>query len=167
MSIRTILFVCTGNICRSPAAEGIARVRAAQAGLDLRFDSAGTHDYHVGEAPDSRSRATARAAGTPIDDLRARQVAPDDFQQFDLILAADHGHLRILKRLQHEAKSNADRQARVELMLPWCGVDTPVEVPDPYYGPQSGFVMVQRLLEQAVDGMLRRIQAEGGPTNLA
>ncbi len=161
-SLNRILFVCTGNICRSPAVEGIARVRAADAGLLLHFDSAGTHDYHIGEAPDSRTRATARAAGTPVDDLRARQVSLEDFRQFDLILAADHGHLRILQGLQRKATSIAAQQslAQVELLLPWCGVTAALEVPDPYYGPQAGFVQVQRLLERAVDGLLRRIRAQ-------
>lgn len=150
--MRRILFVCTGNICRSPVAEGIARARAAQARRALEFDSAGTHDYHLGEAPDARSRAVARAAGTPIDALRARRVSAADFARFDLILAADRGHLRLLQRLQPATAS-----AELDLLLPWCGIDQPDEVPDPYYGPLEGFNEVQTLLERAIDGLLRRV----------
>lgn len=151
-----ILFVCTGNICRSPVAEGIARVRARAADLALEFDSAGTHDYHVGEPPDRRARATALAAGTPIDDLRARQFTSSDFNDFDLILAADRGHLRLL-----EARRPAAARAELDLLLPWCGIDHPDEVPDPYYGALAGFDEVQQLLEAAIDGMLLRCRQEG------
>ncbi len=151
-----ILFVCTGNICRSPVAEGIARARACALGLALEFDSAGTHDYHIGEPPDQRSQATAQAAGTPIDDLRARRFVSSDFDEFDLILAADRGHLRAL-----QARRPGNARAQLELLLPWCGIEQPNEVPDPYYGPLAGFHEVQRLLEGAIDGLLRRVRREG------
>jgi protein-tyrosine phosphatase len=151
-----ILFVCTGNICRSPVAEGIARARAGAMGLALEFDSAGTHDYHIGEPPDRRSRATAQAAGTPIDDLRARQFVSTDYYDFDLILAADRGHLRSL-----QARRPGKARAQVDLLLPWCGIEQPDEVPDPYYGSLAGFDEVQRLLEGAIDGLLLRVQREG------
>ncbi|MEZ5443642.1 MAG: low molecular weight protein-tyrosine-phosphatase [Lysobacterales bacterium] len=150
--MRRILFVCTGNICRSPVAEGIARARARERGLDLHFDSAGTHDYHVGEAPDPRARAVAREAGTPVDDLRARRVAATDFGDFDLILAADRGHLRQLERWRP-----SKARAETALLLPWCGIDQPDEVPDPYYGSLEGFNEVQALLERAIDGLLLRL----------
>ena len=151
--VRSVLMVCMGNICRSPSAEGVLRARLAAAGLShVRVDSAGTHDYHLGEPPDPRSRATARAAGTPIDDLRARQVEAVDFQRFDLLLAADRGHLRDLQRLRP-----AGAGAQVELLLPWCGITAPQDVPDPYYGPPEGFIEVQALLEQAVQGLLGRL----------
>jgi protein-tyrosine phosphatase len=150
-----ILFVCTGNICRSPTAEGIARARARELGLELHFDSAGTHDYHIGEAPDARSRQVARSRGTSIDDLRARQISTQDFHQFDLILAADRGHLRLLQRL-----CPADARAQVELQLPYCGIDAPGDVPDPYYGPIEGFHAVYELLQRATDGLLLRIASE-------
>lgn len=151
--MRRILFVCTGNICRSPVAEGIARVRATAARVPLEFDSAGTHDYHLGEPPDPRARAVARAAGTPIDALRARRVSAADFDRFDLILAADRGHLRQLQRLRPTVA-----RAEVVLLLPWCGIDDPDEVPDPYYGPLTGFDEVQALLERAVAGLLTRLR---------
>lgn len=156
MSLPRILFVCTGNICRSPLAEGIARVRAHAAGLRLQLDSAGTHDYHVGQPPDPRTRAVARAAGTPVDALRARQVDASDFHDFDLLLAADRGHLRFLQHMRPAAS-----RAQVELLLPWCGIDAPSEVPDPYYGPPSGFEEVQQLLERAITAMLERIRQRG------
>ncbi|MGE4070143.1 MAG: low molecular weight protein-tyrosine-phosphatase [Lysobacterales bacterium] len=152
--MKSILFVCSGNICRSPTAEGIARARAEALGLDLLFDSAGTEDYHVGQAPDARSRQIARERGTPIDALRARQISVDDFHRFDLILAADRGHLRELSRL-----APASSTARVELQLPWCGIDTPDQVPDPYYGPVTGFTEVYELLERATAGLLARLRA--------
>ena len=150
--MHSILFVCTGNICRSPTAEGLARAIAAQRGLDMRFDSAGTHDYHVGEPPDPRSCRIAREMGTPIDDLRARQVERADFERFDLILAADRGHLAHLQRLRP-----ANARARLELQLPWCGEHGCADVPDPYYGSLDGFRDVYALLKRATDGLLLRV----------
>jgi protein-tyrosine phosphatase len=147
--MKRILFVCMGNICRSPLAEGIARVRAAT--REARFDSAGTEEYHVGSAPDPRARAVARRRGTPIDDLRARQVVPEDFRRFDLILAADHTNLVTLNRLRPNGSA-----AEVALLLPWSGVGEVEEVPDPYYGGPPDFERVFDLLDAAMPGLLRR-----------
>ena len=96
-----ILMVCTGNICRSPTAEGVFRKLLAENGLEkkVQTDSAGTHDYHVGERPDPRAREHARRRGYDISGLRARQVGQRDFEEFDLLLAMDRGHLKILKQL--------------------------------------------------------------------
>ena len=152
--MNNILFVCSGNICRSPTAEGIARARAQALSLDLHFDSAGTEDYHIGQAPDARWRQVARERGRPIDALRARQICVADFHQFDLILVADRGHLREIGRLKP-----ATATAQVALQLPWCGIDTPDQVPDPYYGPMAGFAEVYDLLDRAAAGLLARLRS--------
>jgi protein-tyrosine phosphatase len=153
---RSILFVCSGNICRSPTAEGLVRVHAGRAGLNLVLDSAGTHGFHAGEPPDPRTRAVARARGTPIEELRAREVRSADFHDFELILAADRGHVRQLERRRPRGAG-----AAVELMLPWCGIDDPDEVPDPYYGPQEGFEAVYELLDRAARRLVERLQGGG------
>jgi protein-tyrosine phosphatase len=147
--VTRILFVCMGNICRSPLAEGIARTRARERGLALGFDSAGTHAYHVGEPPDPRARALARARGAPIDDLRARRIGAEDFAEFDLILAADRVNLEALRR--HAPRTGG---AETALLLDWAGVGG--EVPDPYYGDERDFVRVFDLLDGAMDALLQR-----------
>ncbi|MEI4486781.1 low molecular weight protein-tyrosine-phosphatase [Frigidibacter sp. MR17.14] len=120
---RSILFVCLGNICRSPAAEGAMRAHAARAGLDLALDSAGTGRWHVGEPPHPPMVAAARARGYDLSPLRARQVARADFSRFDLILAMDAQNLADLRRL-----APAGSAARIEAFLPGGAT-----VPDPYY----------------------------------
>ncbi len=149
--MKRILFVCMGNICRSPLAEGIARVRSATMGLAWEFDSAGLEAYHVGQAPDPRARALANRRGVSIDDLRARQVQPADFSRFDLILAADRSNLSALKRLRP-----AGKQAELALLLDWAGTESGGEVPDPYYGDEADFERVFELLDVAMDALLRR-----------
>jgi protein-tyrosine phosphatase len=148
----SVLFVCTGNICRSPLAEGIVRAQAAARGLDLRIDSAGTHDYHVGEPPDPRARAVARARGTPIDDLRARQVSDEDFRRFDLILVADRSHLATLER-----RRPVDATAELALFARWCGELECDEVADPYYQDEAAFVSVYEQLTRLGEGLLSRL----------
>jgi protein-tyrosine phosphatase len=149
--MKRLLFICMGNICRSPLAEGIARVRSAALGLDLAFDSAGIHGYHTGEPADARARALARRRGTPIDDLRARQVEAGDFTRFDVILAADRSNLEALRRLRPAGTS-----CEPALLLAYAGFDDPVDVPDPYYGDERDFVLVYDLLERGMDALLRR-----------
>lgn len=154
MAYASVLFVCMGNICRSPLAEGMARMALDAAGLLLRLDSAGTHAYHIGRGPDPRACAIAREAGCAIDDLRARQVSDDDFRRFDLILAADAANLALLQqRRPHDAT------AELALLLPWCGAAPGTELPDPYYGDVDDFRHVIGLLNQAMPRLVQRLQA--------
>ena len=141
----SVLMVCTGNICRSPTADGLLRHALVKAGLSERVqvDSAGTHDYHIGDPPDPRSCATAKAYGVDLSSLRARQVTKRDFAAFDLILAMDEGHLALLQRAcppQHRHK--------VKLYLDYAPQFGRI-VPDPYYGGQDGFEAVWRMCEAA------------------
>jgi protein-tyrosine phosphatase len=129
-----ILFLCLGNICRSPLAEGAARTAFAAAGIAATLDSAGTGDWHVGHPPDRRAAAEARRRGTDISDLRARQLTADDFYRFDLILAADATNLRDARAL-----APADATARVRLMLDLVPGRQGESVTDPYYGADDGF----------------------------
>lgn len=129
-----ILFLCLGNICRSPLAEGAARAAFAEAGIAATLDSAGTGDWHVGRAPDRRALAEALRRGVDISDLRARQLAPADFTRFDLILAADAENLR-----EARALAPADATARLMLMLDLVPGRAGDSVTDPYYGADGGF----------------------------
>lgn len=153
--MKNILFVCLGNICRSPLAEALTRTAAQRVGLDLHLDSAGTADYHVGRAPDPRSRAVARRRGVPIDDLRARQVQATDFARFDLILAADGNNLRELQALAQRAQGSA----QLALLLDWSGIEAGGDVPDPYYGDEAGFEAVHDLLERVAAAVVERLRA--------
>ncbi|OHX19005.1 low molecular weight protein-tyrosine-phosphatase [Chromobacterium sphagni] len=148
----SILFVCHGNICRSPTAEAVMRRRATEAGLAqaLRVDSAGTHGYHAGEAPDARSIRAAARRGYDLAPLRARKVDDADFAAFDLILAADNHNLAGLRQ-----RCPVALQGQLRLMLEPLGEGC--EVPDPYYGGSQGFETVLDLLEAACDGWLARL----------
>jgi protein-tyrosine phosphatase len=142
-----VLFVCTGNICRSPTAEGVLRELSKQQGVSIHVESRGTHDYHVGEPPDERAQHHAKRRGYDLSAQRARHVATDDFEAFDLIVAMDRGHLRLLQRAcppRHREKLRlflADR-----------------DVPDPYYGGPDGFERVLDLVEEACRGLLAEIK---------
>ena len=153
-----ILFVCLGNICRSPTAHGVFRDIASREapGLVTQVDSAGTADYHVGEPPDSRSCRVAAQRGYDLSDLRARQVEPEDFQRFDLLLAMDRANLQALRRL-----APAVHRERVQLFLEYAGHATLSEVPDPYYGDESGFIEVLDLAEEASRRLVARLRAQG------
>lgn len=151
-----VLFVCMGNICRSPLAEGFARSAAAELGLDVQFDSAGTEAYHVGDPPDVRARAIARASGVDIEAQRARQVQDRDFDRFDVILAADRDNLRILRQ-----RAPAAARTELGLLLEWCGAAPGTELPDPYYGGEAQFAEVVALLREAMPGLCRRLREMG------
>lgn len=148
-----ILFVCLGNICRSPTAEGALRhLCAAEApALDIEVDSAGTGDYHLGEPPDPRSRRAAAARDIDLSRLRARQVERQDFARFDLILAMDRCNLRALRALRPPGS-----RARVELFLEFAG--EPGEVPDPYSGTAADFERVLDLVIPACRRVIARLQ---------
>jgi protein-tyrosine phosphatase len=151
-----VLLVCMGNICRSPTAEGVLRAMVDQAGLADRvlLDSAGTHGYHIGKAPDPRSQRAAARRGYMLNRLRARQVEPADFERFELVLAADRQNLRELKHLCPPAL-----QHKLDLMLAPLG-SADDEVPDPYYGQGDGFELVLDLLEEAGRAWIARWRAE-------
>lgn len=146
-----ILFVCTGNICRSPLGEGITRHLAAREGLEIVTASAGTHGYHVGEPPDSRSIQVARDRGVSLKGQKARAVASKDFTDFDLILAMDAGHLEWL-----QAKAPAETTARLALFLEYTQGRV-ADVPDPYYGDIRDFEAVYDMVEAGVAAMLKRL----------
>ncbi len=150
-----ILMVCTGNICRSPTAEGMLRHYLTEAGLadHVRVDSAGTHDYHIGDAPDPRSIRHAHAAGIDISGLRARQVSRTDFQNFDLLLAMDGGHLHALQHMAPPAL-----RARAKLYLDFAPAQPLRDMPDPYYGNADGFDLVLRLCHAGSGGLLTHIR---------
>jgi low molecular weight protein-tyrosine phosphatase len=152
-----ILFVCMGNICRSPSAEGVFRnllaARAPQ--LTVEIDSAGTHDYHVGEPPDDRAIAAARRRGIDLSSLRARTVQTGDFDYYDLILAMDEQNLRELRR-----RAPAARHERIRLMMEFVPSSPVRAVPDPYYGGPQGFEQVLDLLEEAAEGLLREVLSQ-------
>lgn len=148
-----ILFVCLGNICRSPLAEGIFRNRAAKAGLDLVIDSAGTGDWNIGKAPDPRAQAVARKHGLDIADMRARQVTADDFHRFTDIIAMDASNLSNLKAMQPQ-----DGRAQLSLLLDHVPGRAGEAVADPYYGDDSGFDVTWAEVSEAVNALIAHYQ---------
>lgn len=155
--IRTrVLFVCMGNICRSPTAEGVFRRIVREAGLDqvVHIDSAGTHDYHIGKSPDRRAQEAAGGRGYDLSDLTARQVSRRDFAEFDRILAMDRDNLNDLLRI-----CPAEHRGKVRLFLSHSEQFSGQEVPDPYYGGSQGFEQVLDMVEDAARGLLKEIRA--------
>ena len=151
-----LLFVCLGNICRSPTAHGVFAQMAQSVGHGIvqRVDSAGTAAYHAGEPPDPRTQAAALARGYDLRALRARQVRPADFAEFDLVLAMDRANLL---RLREIAAAHDVGRARLGLFLEFAGHPTRSEVPDPYHGGPQGFEDVLDLVEDASKRLLVRL----------
>jgi protein-tyrosine phosphatase len=155
-----LLFVCLGNICRSPTAEGVMRSLVSEAGLQdaIEIDSAGTGAWHVGEPPDARASAAALGRGVVLEG-RARQVRREDFDDFDLILAMDGSNLRALRDLA----AGADERAKVRLLRefdPASAGRSDLDVPDPYHGGASGFDDVFELVRAACEGLLEQVRAK-------
>lgn len=152
-----VLFVCTGNICRSPTAEAVFRRQVTEANLtkELTVDSAGTHGYHVGETPDERSIEAAKARGYDMSTQSARRVTEHDFQRFDVIVAMDKGHLRHLTDM-----APGDTYERVKLFLSYAPSVKLQDVPDPYYGGEQGFEDVLDMIEKGSKGLLEAIQRD-------
>lgn len=150
-----ILFVCLGNICRSPSAEAVMRHIAASEAPELRIevDSAGTAGYHIGEPPDARSQEAALRRGYDMSRLRARIIEPEDFERFDLILAMDRNNLSVLRK-----RAPAQSRERVRLFLEFAPDAGAPEVPDPYYGGASGFEEVLDLVEAAARGLIAHLK---------
>ncbi len=149
-----VLFVCMGNICRSPTAEAVFRHYVENAGLSghIQIDSAGTHDYHIGEPPDARTRRAAQQRGYDMSALRGRQVEAADFERFDYVLAMDRANLAILQRLAQQAGG------KPHLFLEYARHHAEREVPDPYYGGPEGFERVLDMVEDAAEGLLQHIR---------
>jgi len=148
-----ILFVCMGNICRSPVVEAVVRTHARRAGLEIEVDSAGTEDYHVGEPADRRAISSALASGYNISRHRARQVSERDFQDFDQVLVMDQTNLSALR-----AKAPAEHHHKIDLFLHRAGVAPHAEVPDPFYGGPSGFRAVIDLAEAGAQGLIANLR---------
>ncbi len=160
-SIRRVLFVCMGNICRSPTMHGVFRERLRIAGLasTIEVDSAGTHGYHAGAPPDERSQAAARRRGLDLSGLRARNVEAQDFDFFDLILAMDDDNLESLRAMAPE-----QHRHKLALLLEYSLGDVGRSVPDPYYGGPIGFERVLDIAEEAADGLLAKLtKSTAGP----
>jgi protein-tyrosine phosphatase len=156
----SVLFVCLGNICRSPLAEAVFRSLVEAEGLADRFtiDSAGTSNYHTGDSPDARTVSTAAVRGVRVEHA-ARQVTPEDFSRFDYILAMDAENLRRLERVG----SKLDRAVEVRLLREYDPeAEDSAEVPDPYFGGTRGFEDVHDLIERACRGLLAHIRAQRG-----
>jgi len=154
---RKVLFVCTGNICRSPTAEGVFRSLVARDGLAARIASAsaGTHGYHIGDPPDPRTVAHAKRRGYDLSALRAKRLETRDFERYDLLLACDAGHHTFLSRM-----APRDRRDRVALLMDYAPELGLKEVPDPYYGGAADFEHVLDIVEPAAAGLLAALKRE-------
>lgn len=156
-----VLMVCMGNICRSPTAEGVLRHKLAKAGLAelVLVDSAGTHAYHVGSPPDDRSQHAASQRGYDLTGLRARKVKPQDFHDFDLVLAMDFDNLALLQESCPPTTKARNKLRRLTEFVPAHSPHAAAQtVPDPYYGGPAGFEFVLDLVEDACDGLIAHLQ---------
>lgn len=154
-----VLLVCMGNICRSPTAEGVLRhfIKINRLGDVVEVDSAGTHGYHVGEPPDSRTQRAASVRGYNLSQLRARKVARQDLDYFDLILAMDKSNLDNLRRM-----AMPEQHPKIKLFMDYADNFDDDEVPDPYYGLGHGFDLVLDMVEDAAQGLVKEIKRELG-----
>jgi len=157
--VTRLLFVCLGNICRSPLAQGVMEYRLRIAGLDDQVvaDSAGTQGYHVGDPPDKRAIEAAARRDIDISNQRARRVTGDDFVSFDYLLAMDQDNLWQLR-----AQCPAAQDPKLKLLMEFAAANAGLEVPDPYYGGNEGFECALNLIESAVDGVIRKIRTKAG-----
>lgn len=155
--MRKVLFVCLGNICRSPTAEGVFQKYVDDAGLShlINIDSAGTGAWHIGKQPDPRATEAAKKRGYVLEHLRARKVSTSDFREFDFVLAMDHSNLSDLLDICPESEKH-----KVRLFLSYANNAELDEVPDPYYGGARGFEFVLDLVEQGAEGLLSEITRE-------
>lgn len=154
MSAPRLLFVCLGNICRSPLVEAVARRRCAEAGLDVMVASCGTGSWHVGKGADARMRHAAETAGFDLAGHRARQFQRGDLEAFHLVLAMDRDNLYGVERLVTPQSS-----AEIGLFLEWAAAAPPAEFPDPYYGEEKGFTEAVALAERGVAGLIERLRS--------
>ncbi len=152
-----VLFVCMGNICRSPTAQGIFEQLVEQSGLHelIRIDSAGTHAYHVGEPPDERATQAARRRGVDLSTQRARRVSEIDFHEFDYLIAMDQSNFGDLL-----ASCPGEYRGKIRLLLDFAGEPGKSDVPDPYYGGGQGFERVLDLVEEGARGLLDEIRSK-------
>ena len=155
-----VVFVCMGNICRSPTAEGVFRHHVMQQNMHdvINIDSAGTHAYHIGEQPDSRSQATARSRGVDLSSQSARKVQGNDFERFDYVIAMDRSNYEILRSLK-DSSDKSDQKANLHLFMEFASNWDNDEVPDPYYGGGNGFERVFDMVQSASEGLLEQIKA--------
>lgn len=158
--MKKLLFVCMGNICRSPTAHAVMRHKVAAAQLEdkILIDSAGTHAYHTGESPDPRTRETAKNRGVASDGIHARAIQENDYYDFDMILAMDNDNLHLIRQ-----RAPKDATADIQLFLESAvqqGLSEQAEVPDPYYGGPQGFELVFDLVDHGCDALLKEILAK-------
>ena len=151
-NVKSVLFVCMGNICRSPSAEAVFRHKASAEGLSLKIDSAGTTGAHAREKPDHRAQKVAIERGYSFDGIKARKVSVKDFNDFDIILAMDQHNVDQLMLLAPRAF-----QYKIVLFLAFAKNHSEKEVPDPYYGGANGFRFVLDLVEDASDGFIKQL----------
>jgi protein-tyrosine phosphatase len=151
-----VLFVCMGNICRSPTAHGVFQAMVDEQGLggSIHVDSAGTHSYHIDSPPDSRSQATARSRGLDLSGLRARRFVVPDFVEFDYLLGMDQGNIADMHAIRPD-----DASARLQLMLEYSDKYQQHEVPDPYFS-NEGFDLVFDMVDDASRGLLQHVRAQ-------
>jgi protein-tyrosine phosphatase len=154
-----VLFVCLGNICRSPTAEGVFRAVVERAGLlqHIEIDSAGTHAYHVGEPPDARAQAAAQRRGVDLSGLRGRRATRVDIERFDYILAMDEENYQNLQALSPQGLEH-----KIRLFLEFAPQRPEREVPDPYFGGEGGFERVLDMIEEASEGLLAHLRERHG-----